>query len=113
MVAQALRVAGARVKAHDDHFPQYATDVEWLTAAGRQNWVVLSKDKQIRRNPLERAAIVNARVKAFFLTHQGMSGPEMAEVFVNALSQLTSKAIAQPGPFIYTVSRTGVLARVK
>jgi predicted nuclease of predicted toxin-antitoxin system len=113
VVAQALRDAGVQVKVHDDHFQQAATDVEWLTAAGRQNWVVLSKDKQIRRNPLERAAIANTRVKAFFLTHQGMSGPEMAEVFVRALSQMTSKAVSQPGPFIYTVSRMGVLARVK
>lgn len=113
IVAQALRDAGAVVEVHDDHFPQDATDVEWLTAAGKHNWVVLSKDKQIRRNPLERAAIASASVKAFFLTQQGISGPEMAAIFVQALPGMVSRAVSQPGPFIYTISRAGVLARLK
>lgn len=113
VVAQALRDAGVAVKVHDDHFPQDATDVEWLTAAGKQDWVVLSKDKQIRRNPLERAAIATASVKAFFLTQQGISGPEMASIFVKALPGMVARADSQPGPFIYTISRAGLFTRVK
>jgi hypothetical protein len=34
-VPEALRVAGAHVKAHDDHFTQNTPDVEWLTQAGK------------------------------------------------------------------------------
>lgn len=112
VVAQALRDVGARVEVHDDHFPQNATDVDWLTAVGQRGWVVLSKDERIRRNPLERAAFEHARVKAFFLTQQGLSGPEMAEIFVRALLGIARRAARQPGPFIYTISLNGVFSRV-
>ena len=63
VVARALRDAGARVEVHDDHFPQDATDVEWLTHAGAQDWIILSKDERIRRNPLERNAFQQAGVR--------------------------------------------------
>jgi hypothetical protein len=112
VVAQSLRDAGARVEVHDDYFPQDATDIDWLTSVGQRVWVVLSKDERIRRNPLERAAFERAQVKAFFLTQQGLSGPEMAEIFVKALPGVTRRAIRQPGPFIYTISRNGVFSRV-
>jgi hypothetical protein len=75
-------------------------------------WVVLSKDEQIRRNPLERGAIERARVKAFFLTQQGLSGPEMGEIFVKALPGMVRRATRQHGSFIFTVSRNGVFSRV-
>lgn len=112
VVAQSLRVAGARVEVHDDHFPENATDVDWITGAGQRDWIVLSKDEQIRRDPLERDAIKQARVKAFFLTQQGLSGPEMGEIFVRALPGMVRRATRQPGPFIFTVSRSGVFSRV-
>jgi predicted nuclease of predicted toxin-antitoxin system len=111
VVAQALRAAGARVEVHDNHFPQDATDVEWLTEAGARDWVVLSKDKRIRRDPFERNAFQQARVRAFFLTQQGLSGPEMAEIFVRALREMAKRAGRQPGPFIYAVSREGTFVR--
>jgi len=112
VVAQSLRDANARVEVHDDHFPENATDIDWITGAGQRNWIVLSKDEQIRRNPLERDAIEQARVKAFFLTQQGLSGPEMGEIFVRALAGMVRRAARQPGPFIFTVSRSGVFSRV-
>lgn len=52
-----MRAAGAQVEAHDDHFAQNTTDVEWLAQVGKWGWVVISKDQNIRRNPLELAAI--------------------------------------------------------
>lgn len=112
VVAQSLRDAGACVEVHDDYFPQDATDVDWLTSVGQRVWVVLSKDERIRRNPLERAAFDRALVKAFFLTQQGLSGPEMAEIFVKALPGITRRVVRQPGPFIYTIAGNGVFSRV-
>jgi len=113
VVAESLRRASAHVEVHDDHFSQDATDVDWLSAAGQRGWVVLSKDEHIRRNPLERAAFEQARVRAFFLTQQGLSGPEMADIFVKALPGMVRRATRQPGPFIYTISRSGVFSRAQ
>jgi hypothetical protein len=112
-VAQALRESGARVEVHDDHFPQTTPDVEWLAEVGRRGWVVLSKDERIRRNRIEREALEAARVRAFFLTQQDITGQEMAELFSNALSGMTRRAVSEPAPFIFTISRSGKFLRVK
>ena len=112
-VAQALRGAGATVEVHDDHFPQTTPDVDWLAEVGRRGWVVLSKDERIRRNRIERAALDAARVRAFFLTQQDITGQEMAELFNSALLGITRRAVSEPAPFIFTVSRSGKFSRVK
>jgi PIN like domain len=46
--AGALRVAGAQIEVHDDHFPQDAPDELWLPEVGRRGWAVLTKDDRIR-----------------------------------------------------------------
>jgi len=112
-VAQALREAGATVEVHDDQFPQATPDVDWLAEVGRRGWVVLSKDERIRRNRIERTALEAARVRAFFLTQQDITGQEMAELFSNALPGMTRRAVSEPAPFIFTISRSGKFSPVK
>ena len=51
VVAEALRAAGAKVEVHFDHFDQAAPDVEWIPEVGRRDWVLITKDEHIRRNP--------------------------------------------------------------
>jgi hypothetical protein len=58
VVAEALRAAGARVEVHIEHFPQAAPDTDWIPAVGLREWVLITKDQNIRRNPLERSAII-------------------------------------------------------
>jgi predicted nuclease of predicted toxin-antitoxin system len=113
VIAEALRASGAQVEVHDKHFASDAPDVEWLAAVGKQGWVVLSKDARIRRDAFEREALRSASVKAFFLTQQGLTGEEMAQIFVAALPGMVTRASRQPGPFVYTLSRGGVFAHVK
>ncbi len=113
VIAEALRAAGAQVEIHDTHFDLDAPDVQWLAAMGDRGWVVLSKDARIRRDAFEREALRSANVKAFFLTQQGLTGEEMAQIFVAALPGMVTRAGRQPGPFIYTLSREGVFARVR
>ena len=40
---------------------------------GKRGWVVISKDQNIRRNPLELAAYEAAKVRGFFVTAAGAS----------------------------------------
>ncbi len=112
-VAEALRTVGATVEVHDDHFPQSTPDVDWLAEVGRRGWVVLSKDERIRRNRIEREALEAAHVRAFFLTQQDITGQEMAVLFRNALPGMINRAVSEPAPFIFTISRSGKFSRVK
>src|SRR4029077_8380423 len=47
-MAGALRKAGLKIEIYDDHFAQNAEDPEWLTACGKKNWIVVTRDERIR-----------------------------------------------------------------
>jgi hypothetical protein len=81
-----LREAGAKVEVHDDHFTAECEDEEWLEAVGAHGWLVLTKDKYIRRRPSERRALEDAKVAAFVLTAGRVSGTEMAGAFFGSLT---------------------------
>ena len=104
----ALAGAGVCVEPHGKHFRHDAPDTEWLSEVGRRGWVVLTKDKRIRYNPLEKQALLAAGVRAFFLTCGDMSGPDMAALFVRHLPAIERIARKAPGPVIALVSRSGV-----
>jgi PIN like domain len=106
-VYNALKAAGATVERFSDHFPRGMKDEPLLAAVGARNWVFLSKDNNIRRNPLELAALLNARLKSFFLVSAGLLGDEQAQAFVAALKRMRRLAQHRPGPFIARITKTG------
>jgi len=54
-----------------DRFPANAEDVVWMTALGDEGgWVVISADRRINRNRLEREAWRRSGLVVFFLTSQ-------------------------------------------
>ena len=113
LIARRLRELGAQIEILADHFPTETPDIEWLKAVGEKGWIVLSKDGRIRRDTVERAALKSAGVRAFFLTQQGLTGDEMAEIFANALPKMVRLAHSQLAPFIYTLSRGGKFSPIK
>ena len=112
LIAQRLLALGAQVEILADHFPVDTPDVEWLKAVGDKGWIVLTKDKRIRRDSVERAALKSAGVRAFFLTQQALTGEEMADIFAGALQGMVNRGYSQPAPFIYTLSRGGEFSLV-
>jgi hypothetical protein len=107
MVADALRQAGAIVEIHDDHFRQAAEDVEWLRAVGPRGWIALTRDDRIRYRSPERTALIQARVRAFVLGGRNLSGPAMAEAFVQALPAMRQFVAQYQAPFIARVTQAG------
>jgi PIN like domain len=110
VIVDALRAAGESVRAHDVHFFQDTTDREWLTEVGRKGWVVLTKDARIRTNELERESLLTARVAAFMLGRGDVSGPRMAEAFVQALPRMKKVLRRYDVPIIAAVSVLGTVS---
>jgi hypothetical protein len=106
-VPNALRKAGARVEIHDDHFAQDALDTDWLPIVGANGWILLTRDKRIRRRELEMQALISAGIGAFFLSGAEMSGEDMANAFVQALPNMIHSVEKRVRPFIAYVSRFG------
>lgn len=107
LVSEALRASGETVEAHDIHFPKDASDVEWLGQVGSKGWVVLSKDDRIRLNEVERNALTEAGVAAFFLGRGDLTGPQMACAIVKALPAIKRALKRFPIPFIARISADG------
>jgi predicted nuclease of predicted toxin-antitoxin system len=114
VIPDALRVAGAQVELHDNHFPQNAQDQVWLAEAGKRAWIVLTKDKHLRYRAIETNALMSAKVRAFVLTARGdLSGAEIGQIFVKALPTMRKLCATVSPPFVAHVSRDGSVSIVK
>ena len=112
VVADALRAAGAHVEVHIDHFEQNAPDTQWIPEVGRRRWVLITKDQNIRRNPLERHAYEAAQLRGFVVTGKDMSGPELAELLVRCLPGMARRVLGRRGPMLFSISRSGVFSKL-
>jgi hypothetical protein len=63
-----------------DKFPVDAKDVDWIPVAGKEGWVVISRDHNQRRRDAEHAALIRYRVKALYIRQSGQA----AELYADA-----------------------------
>lgn len=106
-----LRAAGLQLRTLSEEYgipaDERVPDTEWLELAGRNGWIVLMKDERIRYRPVERAALVAHRVRAFCLTSGNMRAAAMAAAYIAAVPGMV-RACEEPGPFLYAVSGSGL-----
>ncbi len=103
---------GATVERLTGHFPKGTPDEKWLAEAGRKRWVVLTRDKRIRYRQLERLALHEAGVRAFVFTGGNVTIKDTGAILASALKHMSKIAHADPGPFIYHISRLGKPVRM-
>lgn len=102
-----LAAEGVDVKLARSEFAAGTPDAVWLPVVGQRGWVVLTKDRHIRRRELEIQALVRARVRVFVLTAANLTGPEQAAVFVRALPKMLRICQSSHGPLIGAVGGKG------
>ena len=113
-VPDALREIGASLVLHDDIFPDPETpDTEWLTKAGLEGWVVLTKDERIRYRPAERATLIASNCLAIVLGAGNLRGVEMADLFVKAYPKIVDAAQTGKRPLLLKLGRDGKLTPIK
>jgi hypothetical protein len=109
-----LEEAGIAFERHDDHFKPGTDDLDWLTKAGQEGWVVLSHNKKLRKVTAQTERLMEAGVRAFMLI--GDPGPnppgersvftrDLAENFVRTLPQSLRFLRRHPGPWIAKIYR--------
>ena len=111
-VAEMLRSAGARVEVHLDHFPGDMLDVEWIPDVARRGWVLITKDQNIRRNPLERETYRAAELRGFVATGKDMNANELGELLVRCLAGMVRRTAGRRGPFLFAISRGGIFTKL-
>lgn len=108
-VGAVLREHGLKIEFHSDHFQDDAADEEWISEVGRQGWIVLTKDKAIKKRPIELRAVVVAKVRMFSLSSGNWTGEEMAALFAENRLKMGRFLKDHPPPFIARVSKSGVV----
>jgi hypothetical protein len=106
-VPNALRTIGLKVEVHADHFAHDAPDTAWLQRCGAEGWVVLAKDKAIKKNPLERQALIAQGLAAFFIIKTNATGEENAKALVGAIHKIAGILENQRRPFIARIYANG------
>ena len=62
----ALAALGEDVKHSAEEFGAGAPDEEWIPQVGARNWVLVSLDRRITRNPQQQAVLEAAGIVSFF-----------------------------------------------
>ena len=111
-VAAALQIAGAKVERAKDHFSKGTADETWLGKAGKEGWIVLTRDKRIRYRALEVESLREANVRAFVFTGGNVTAENTATILAEALPKITRISESEPAPFIYHIGLAGVPRKV-
>lgn len=88
---------------HYDHFFHSCPDDLWIPEAVQRGWIIVSPDKRIETEPLNKAAVVRAKARVFLLSSKGLSGPEMASVLIVCRRRMVAMS-QKPGPFIVRIN---------
>jgi PIN like domain len=83
-----LAHTGVRHERHGKHFAAGTEDAVWLPFVEEKGWILLTKDKRIRFNDLEKHAVIANRVREFYFTSGNFNGEEMAALLVVALPEM-------------------------
>ena len=106
-ILDALILHGVKHERHGQHFAPGTEDTEWLPFVGEKGWLLLTKDKRIRYNELEKDAVREHKVREFYFSSGNFSGVEMAEMLIDALRDMVRVFRRQKPPFIASITKSG------
>lgn len=87
-------VVGLRALGHlniehiHENFPLGTPDEVWLEYVGKNGMALITKDKMIRHNPKEKAALIKYKIVAFYLGGDKLSITDMGKQLMNAWDQM-------------------------
>lgn len=112
-LGEALDKIGANYIAHHQRFEPGEPDEVWLEVAGREGWIVLTRDKRIRWRPAELEAFRDHRVIVFVLVSGNMSAAGTADLISRLYPKILRLAAHAKPPAMYRVTQTGTIGPIK
>jgi hypothetical protein len=95
------------IQYHRTLFSPDAPDDEWIPICAEQNWVIVSGDKGIIRDGINRKAVEISKAKVFLLADTDSSGAEWAASIALGARKIFRLARANDGPFYCKVEIGG------
>jgi hypothetical protein len=107
VILETLTRLGVHFERHLSHFSRGTMDEIWLPLVGKNGWVLLTADKRIRYNLLEKRALDKNRVREFVFASGNMSGQEMAEALEQGIRKMVRMCTRIAPPFVAAITRSG------
>jgi hypothetical protein len=98
-----------RVEFHDQNFPQDEHDDVWLPEVGLWGWTVIGKDYSYHLRGPEISAIKQYGIGCFYLWGTHAHNWEVLRCFARAFDRIVAAEATAPKPFIFRVTRMGLL----
>lgn len=100
------------IQYHQEHFAQDAPDDVWLLEVGAWGWFIVGQDWSYHMNESELSAIKQYNIGCFYLWGAKEPMWNTMRCFARAYDRIIIAATTQPRPFIFRVTRMGILTRV-
>jgi predicted nuclease of predicted toxin-antitoxin system len=78
-----------------EYFESGVEDKVWLEYVGKKGYILITKDKGIRKNPKEKAALLKYNIVAFFLGGSHMGTREIGKQLIIAWEKMEDLAKRQ------------------
>jgi len=110
IVPKALRAHGINIRTYVEIYPNEpkVRDEVWIPEITERGWVILTKDKEIRREPVEIEALRRVKARYICLSAGKMRGDEQAACLLHHWMTIDSLVINKRAPLLVTVTRTHV-----
>jgi len=105
ITAKLLRDAGLSVEVHKRYFLADAPDPEWIADCTQRGWAIISGDKGIELDGVNRRAVVSAKAKVFILADTTSRCVDWAASLVLARQKILAIVEDNGGPFFCTVEK--------
>lgn len=112
-LGEALTKIGAPFIPHHEKFEPACPDEKWLEAVGKQGWIVLTRDKNIRRKPNELRAFQEFGVIGFVLTSGDASAADTAALVTVVYPKLIRKVKGTKPPAMFSITLSGAITPIK
>ena len=90
-----------------EHFERATPDADWLEFVGKHGMVLITRDRRIRWNPMERQAVRRYKVGAFFLGGKNLSYWKIVVQVVRNWEKIKEYAQRTRRPFAFHVRAGG------
>ena len=95
LVVGLLALGYSNIEHISDNFEEGTEDIKWLEYIGEKRLVLITKDKGIRKNPKEKAALIKYKIVAFYLGGKQKSTKEISKQLIISWDKMEACAKRQ------------------
>jgi predicted nuclease of predicted toxin-antitoxin system len=102
-----LKEARINIRWHaGEGFPSVETDdTEWIQAAASRGYIIITSDKSVETDPINRQAVIESKAKVFILDENNSKAIHWAAAIIVSKEKIYELARDNEGPFFASVLR--------